>query len=73
MEETGLAPRRSTPACSSAPATRWARSRCWTSSASTSPQAIGEAIGAAVPASLTALVGEGALGRKSGRGFYAYD
>jgi 3-hydroxybutyryl-CoA dehydrogenase len=36
-------------------------------------QAIGEAIGAAVPASLTALVGEGALGRKSGRGFYAYD
>jgi 3-hydroxybutyryl-CoA dehydrogenase len=36
-------------------------------------QAIGEAIGTAVPASLTALVGEGALGRKSGRGFYAYD
>jgi 3-hydroxybutyryl-CoA dehydrogenase len=36
-------------------------------------QAIGEAIGATVPASLTALVGEGALGRKSGRGFYAYD
>jgi 3-hydroxybutyryl-CoA dehydrogenase len=36
-------------------------------------QAIGEAIGAAVPASLTALVGEGALGRKSGRGFYSYD
>jgi 3-hydroxybutyryl-CoA dehydrogenase len=36
-------------------------------------QAIGEAIGAAVPASLTALVGEGALGRKSGRGFYTYD
>jgi 3-hydroxybutyryl-CoA dehydrogenase len=36
-------------------------------------QAIGEAIGTAVPASLTALVGEGALGRKSGRGFYAYN
>jgi 3-hydroxybutyryl-CoA dehydrogenase len=36
-------------------------------------QAIGEAIGTAVPVSLTALVGEGALGRKSGRGFYAYD
>jgi 3-hydroxybutyryl-CoA dehydrogenase len=36
-------------------------------------QAIGEAIGAAVPASLTALVGEDALGRKSGRGFYTYD
>ncbi len=36
-------------------------------------QAIGEAIGAPVPASLTALVGEGALGRKSGRGFYTYN
>jgi 3-hydroxybutyryl-CoA dehydrogenase len=36
-------------------------------------QAIGEAIGAAVPTSLTTLVGEGALGRKSGRGFYAYN
>jgi 3-hydroxybutyryl-CoA dehydrogenase len=36
-------------------------------------QAIGEAIGADVPASLRALVGDGALGRKSGRGFYAYD
>jgi 3-hydroxybutyryl-CoA dehydrogenase len=36
-------------------------------------QAIGEAIGAPVPASLAELVADGALGRKSGRGFYAYD
>jgi 3-hydroxybutyryl-CoA dehydrogenase len=36
-------------------------------------QAIGEAIGSEVPSSLRALVADGALGRKSGRGFYAYD
>jgi 3-hydroxybutyryl-CoA dehydrogenase len=36
-------------------------------------QAIGDAIGAAVPTSLTALVADGALGRKSGRGFYTYN
>jgi 3-hydroxybutyryl-CoA dehydrogenase len=35
-------------------------------------QAIGRTIGAAVPARVDALVAEGALGRKSGRGFHTY-
>jgi 3-hydroxybutyryl-CoA dehydrogenase len=36
-------------------------------------QAIGESIGARVPEQLLALVEDGALGRKAGRGFYSYD
>jgi 3-hydroxybutyryl-CoA dehydrogenase len=36
-------------------------------------QAIGESLGVEVPARVRALVAEGALGRKAGRGLYAYD
>jgi 3-hydroxybutyryl-CoA dehydrogenase len=35
--------------------------------------AIGRTIGAEVPARIERLIAEGALGRKAGRGFYAYD
>ncbi len=34
--------------------------------------AIGSSIGAAIPARITAMVAAGALGKKAGRGFYAY-
>jgi 3-hydroxyacyl-CoA dehydrogenase len=34
--------------------------------------AIGRSIGAAVPARVEAMIAEGALGKKVGRGFYAY-
>jgi 3-hydroxyacyl-CoA dehydrogenase len=36
-------------------------------------KAIGETIGAKVPARMEALIAEGALGRKAGRGFHTYD
>jgi 3-hydroxybutyryl-CoA dehydrogenase len=35
-------------------------------------QSIGETIGAPIPARMRELIGEGALGRKSGRGFHSY-
>ena len=34
--------------------------------------AIGRSIGAAVPARIEAMIADGALGKKAGRGFYAY-
>ena len=36
-------------------------------------KAIGETIGAKIPARVEALIAEGALGRKSGRGFHTYE
>ena len=34
--------------------------------------AIGRSIGAEVPARIDALIADGALGKKAGRGFYTY-
>jgi 3-hydroxybutyryl-CoA dehydrogenase len=36
-------------------------------------EAIGDAIGAQVPDKVRALVRDGALGKKAGRGFYVYE
>jgi 3-hydroxyacyl-CoA dehydrogenase len=35
--------------------------------------AIGQTIGAEIPERLEAMIADGALGRKAGRGFYTYD
>jgi 3-hydroxybutyryl-CoA dehydrogenase len=35
--------------------------------------AIGESLGVEVPARVRALIAEGAVGKKAGRGFYTYD
>ena len=61
---------RSTRACSSARPIRWGRSRCWTTSASTSPWRSATRSGPTCPQSLRDLCAEGALGRKAGRGLY---
>jgi 3-hydroxyacyl-CoA dehydrogenase len=36
-------------------------------------KAIGETIGARIPATVEQLIAEGALGRKTGRGFHTYE
>ena len=65
---------RSTPACSSAPATRWGRSRCSTSSASTSRTRSARRSASRSRRASSELIAEGALGRKSGRGLHiAYE
>ena len=66
-------PRRSTPACGSAPATRWGRSRCWTSWGSTSaPRSAQHDRRRGARHASSELIAEGALGRKTGRGFHTY-
>jgi 3-hydroxyacyl-CoA dehydrogenase len=54
-------------------AIRSARWRRWSSSGWNVAQAIGGTIDVPVPARVDALVAEGALGRKSGRGLFSYD
>ena len=68
----GWSRRRSTTACGWARATRWARWRCSTTSGSTSSAAIARSIGCPVPARVEAMIAAGDLGKKAGRGFYAY-
>ena len=71
--ETGMAPRRSTRACASAPATRWARWPCSTSSASTSRRdRRARSASRSLQRIARSLVAEGATGRKAGRGFHTY-
>ena len=77
LDSTGMSPRTSTRACAWAPAIRWVRSRCSTSSGWTSRSRSARACEARpasadhrAPDRLRALVDAGRLGRKSGRGFF---
>ena len=50
----------------------WDRSRCWTSWGLDVSKAIGETIGEPIPPRVDELIAEGALGRKTKRGFLGY-